>query len=126
MANNFSIKSLLNNIWVFVVPPGAAMVATPFYMHDAFLVTLIWGVSLLMIGLHASVGLRECEGLLCYVRGPFFILGSILTILHGTSLMYLGLSGYRWIGYAMIAGAIGLNLIPMMWDWRKRRSQSQA
>lgn len=120
------MKKLLNNIWIFVIPPGAALAATPLYMHDVMLVNIIWSISLLMIGLHASAGIREYEGILCYIRGPFFILGSLITILHATHWVYLGVHGYRWIGYTMIAGAVVLNLIPMMWEWRKKRNQSQA
>jgi hypothetical protein len=119
------LKAVLNNIWISVIPPAIALALVTFYQHDLMLTTTIWTVSLLLIGGHASANITTCERIICYVRGPFFLVSALVVLIHGTGLLPLGDQGFRWIFYTVLAGAIVLNLIPMAWEFLRKRTQTE-
>ncbi len=70
--------------------------------------TMMWAGALLWQGVACLANAARCGRIHCYFTGPFFLLGALMTLLHGFHLVGLGENGWRWLGLAVIAGSGGL------------------
>lgn len=73
--------------------------------QDPFTRTMMWTGALLWQGIACLANAARCGRTHCYFTGPFFLLGALITILHGFHIVGLGENGWSGLGFAVIAGS---------------------
>jgi hypothetical protein len=92
--------------WIAWGIPTAALVAGIFIVPPAR--TIIWSTALIWMGTACIVNALRCGRIHCYLTGPFFLLMAVITFLHGFEIVWLGPSGWLWLGGSLIAIGGGL------------------
>jgi len=86
--------------------PIVAMLAAIFTLHPAK--TLIWTAALLWMGCLCILNALRCGRVHCFFTGPFFIVMSIVVVMHGYEIVWLGAEGWKWLGLSIGLGGGGL------------------
>ena len=98
-------------IVVFWIPILA--IAATGYAHVGDTVRMIvWTAGCFIMSIACLVNAMRCGRLHCYLTGPFFLLGAIVSLLYGLGMLPLGESGWGIIGYTLLAGVVILTYIP--------------
>jgi hypothetical protein len=87
---------------------------------SAWLKTILWPMSLTVMGTACLLNASRCGRVHCRFTGPFFILCAIISLGYGLGLLPLGPSGWKWIGVGTIGGALALCCIPELFLGRYR------
>lgn len=74
--------------------------------------TGVWTAGCLVMGAGCIVNAMRCGRLHCYLTGPFFLLGALVTLLYGLGVLPLGDNGWGIIGYTLLAGTVLLTYLP--------------
>ena len=86
--------------------PTVALVAAIFMAPPAK--TVIWSTALVWMGVACIANAVRCGRTHCYLTGPFFLIMAIVSVLHGSRLLWLGPNGWTWLGFAIVGGGFGL------------------
>ena len=86
--------------------PTAALLGAIFIVPPAK--TLILAVALVWMGTACLANAVRCGRVHCYFTGPFFLLMAVAVLLHGIEVVWLGPSGWTWLGVTIAVGAGGL------------------
>jgi hypothetical protein len=78
------------------------------------------------MGIACLLNASQCGRVHCRFTGPFFILGAAVCLGYGLGLLPFGPSGWKWIGWVTILGAIVLTCIPELILGRYRRNGTHA
>ena len=95
--------------------------ALGFFVSPA-LKTVLWTLSLGLMGTMCLLNASRCGRVHCYFTGPFFVLGAVTSLGYGIGLLPFGPPGWKWIGDITIIGAILLSCIPELVLGRYRRN----
>ena len=87
---------------------------------------ILWSTSLAVMGGACLLNVSRCGRVHCRFTGPFFILASFAALGYGLGFLPLGLSGWKWIGFGTMIGALGLTFIPELFLGRYRKKGSGA
>lgn len=86
--------------------PGAVLVGATLLDHPVK--TLVWAAVLTWMGVACLVNARRCRRTHCLFTRPFFLLGAVLSTLHGFEVLSLGAQGWRWLELTIALGAAAL------------------
>jgi hypothetical protein len=89
-----------------------------------WLKTILWPVSLTVMGTACLLNASRCGRVHCRFTGPFLIVCAIISLLYGLGVLPLGPSAWKWIGVGTIIGALALCCIPELFLGRYRRNGS--
>jgi hypothetical protein len=92
--------------------PALVMVATGFIEVGMTARGVVWAACLATFGGGCIANALRCGRLHCYLTGPFFLLMSLVSLLHGLRVISLGPLGWLWIGMVTIVGALTLTYFP--------------
>ena len=106
---------------LFLMPAVAIVVAGNSYFSTGWR-TLIWTVSLGIMGIACLVNAARCGRVHCYLTGPFFLAMAVLTLLYGLGIAQLGRHGWNLLGSAILVGAIALCCIPELLFGKYRKA----
>jgi hypothetical protein len=67
---------------------------------------IVWALALTWMGAACLVNARRCGRMHCFFTGPFFLVMAVAALLHGFEIVWLGPDGWRWLGAALIGGAV--------------------
>lgn len=98
-------------VLIFWLPILAIVITGYTHVSDA-LRTGVWTVSCLIQGAGCIVNAMRCGRLHCYLTGPFFLLGAVVTLFYGLGILPLGDHGWGIIGYTLLAGIVLLTYLP--------------
>ncbi len=85
--------------------------------------TVLWSVSLTVLGIACLLNATRCGRLHCYLTGPFYLLGALAVAANARGLLPLGDYGWPWIGLTIIIGGNLLTYLPeRMWGQYVGRS----
>ena len=82
--------------------------------------TVLWTISLSIIGFACIVNAFRCGRVHCYFTGPFFLLMAFITLLYGVGVLSLGDRGWSVISLSVIAGALFFLCLPEFFFGRYR------
>jgi len=77
------------------------------HLGDRRIAMIVWPVAFLIMGVACVANARRCGRVHCYFTGPLFLVASVLSALHGWSVIDLGPRAWDLIGY----GTFGLALV---------------
>jgi hypothetical protein len=103
--------------------PTAVMLLTLCFAGDAWIVTLTWTLSLVVMGGACLVNARDCGRTHCYFTGPFFLLMAAASLSYGLGWLPLGPHGWLYLGAALLAGGGFFGFVPEKLWGRYRRAQ---
>jgi hypothetical protein len=87
----------------------------------AWLKTILWPISLTVMGTACLLNAFRCGRVHCRFTGPFFIPCAIISLGYGLGLLSFGPSGWKWIGVGTIVGALALCCISELFFGRYRK-----
>lgn len=96
---------------VFGLPTVAILLSGPGGFPGQVL-TIVWPVAFLWLGIACLNNAWRCGRVHCWFTGPFFLILSILSLLHGTEIFYLGSEGWNVLGGSFAIGGTFLYFIP--------------
>ena len=73
---------------------------------------VVWPPALIVMGIACVVNAYRCRRIHCYFTGPLFLILAALSLLHGLEVVPLGSHGWRWIGIAIVVGAVAFYYLP--------------
>ena len=115
-------NSGLTSALVWGIP--IAVIITTAFLDDPMIRTIVWTVCWAEMGVACLANAFRCGRVHCHLTGPFFLLGSAASLLHGFDTLPFGPHGWRWIGMTMLFGGIVLNYLPeRIWGKYTKRSQ---
>jgi hypothetical protein len=88
--------------------PAAAMAAAGALLGDARLIGLVWAAAFATMGGKCLANARRCGRVHCYFTGPWFLLASAASLLHGFALQPDG--PLSWMLLGAVGGAGGAAL----------------
>lgn len=74
--------------------------------------TILWSISLTVLGIACLLNAARCGRLHCYLTGPFYLLGALAVAVNARSLLSLGEYGWLWIGLTILIGGNLLIYLP--------------
>jgi hypothetical protein len=80
--------------------------------------TVLWTAALTVAGAGCLVNALRCGRLHCYVTGPFFLLGAVVTLTYGLGVLPLGPDRWGSIGLVVGLGGCFFYCVPE-WLWGK-------
>lgn len=86
--------------------PTVAIVGAAFLGGAVQAIT--WTVALAWMGTACLLNARPCGRRHCYLTGPFLVVMSILSFLHGFDVVSLGPKGWLWLGITLVILGYGL------------------
>ena len=100
--------------------PAAILLVSPL-MSTRHLV-IVWPALLAFMGVACMLNARRCGRIHCYVTGPFFLLLSLVALLHGLDVMSLGTNGWWILEATFVIGGATLTWVPERFFGRYRWS----
>lgn len=92
--------------------PILAIAITGYAPAGDALRTGVWTAGCLVMGIGCIVNAMRSGRLHCYLTGPFFLLGAVVTLLYGLGILPLGENGWGIVGYTLLAGVVLLTYLP--------------
>lgn len=107
--------------WILWYLPIATIVLTGHFADREWILTVSWTLALLIMAVACFANAIRCKRTHCYFTGPFLLLMTFVSLLHGLRIVPLGANGWSYIGIVLLAGAVLLCLVPE-WLWGRYRS----
>ena len=123
-------RDILSNPWcclgLFLLPAIAIAVTG----NSAFgngIRTIVWTLSLTIMGGACAVNAMRCGRIHCYLTGPFFLLMAVVALLYGVGVVPFGAKGWNLIGLTILVGAVALCCLPelILGKYREGRAQGE-
>lgn len=76
------------------------------------LLTAVWALGFMVMGVVCVVNAMRCGRIHCYFTGPFLLLIAAASLIHGLGVVSLGPGGWQWLGLVAAAGAAALLIVP--------------
>ena len=104
--------------------PGLSIYLTG-QLGDRRILTIVWPVAFLIMGLACVANARRCGRVHCYFTGPLFLLASVLSAMHGWNVINLGPRAWDMIGFGTLVLALVLYYVPeALWGRYYRTRQA--
>ena len=91
--------------------PILALVSTNIIAMPSWLVVSVLTAALAWMGTACLVNARRCQRRHCYIAGPTFLLGALVTALVGFGVVYAGRDGLIYIVWGTLISAV-LSYVP--------------
>lgn len=109
------LSSPLRTFVVFWLPAIAIVVSGALAIGNGWR-TVVWVVSLVVMGAGCVVNAVRCGRVHCYITGPFFLLMALAALLYGLGILPIGGNGWNLLGLILLAGVIVLWCpLEMLW-----------
>lgn len=106
------ITGNLKSLFVVNGLPIGAILSSAYYVPETPIMTAIWTLSFLVMGAACVRNALNCRRVHCVFTGPWFLLASLASLLHGTGLVdFGGPRGWELIGNIGIFGALAVWII---------------
>ena len=92
--------------------PTLAVLGTGYGGFSERVLAVVWPLAFLWLGAACLSNARRCGRVHCWFTGPFFLLMSVLSLLHGTQVLSLGPDGWRLLGNGFAIGGTILYSLP--------------
>lgn len=102
---------MLRLLVVFGLPTAAVLGTWLGGLEEAVL-RIVWPLAFLWLGVACLLNATRCGRVHCWFTGPFFLLMSALSLLHGMRIVFLGPDGWRLLGNTFAIGATVLYFLP--------------
>ncbi len=101
-------RDLVSNRYTFTILWGIPILALfcSTLLENTVLITWVWVVSLLWMGVACLVNAKKCRRMHCFYTDPFFILMAIVSLFYGYRFIELGNNGWNWLGGITVIGGI--------------------
>ena len=86
--------------------------------------TIGWTAALLWMGAMCVLNARRCRRVHCSITGPFFLIMAVVTLLVGFRVVSFGENTWPILGGVIVAGGVGLWVLPeAVWGryWKAKR-----
>lgn len=104
-----------NKNWSFLLWKLPTIVFVIGFLTNSLLRTILWTVSLTVMGIACLNNARKCGRIHCYFTGPFFLLAALASLIYGLGITKLHF-GYGVLGFSIAAGAYFFRYVPeMIW-----------
>lgn len=106
--------------------PVLVLLATGFGGFPGPVLAVVWPLVFLWLGIACLANAWRCGRVHCWFTGPFFLLSSVLSLLHGSGLLPMGPDGWRSLGYGFAVGGGILYYLPeLIWGRYFHRQSSR-
>ncbi len=95
--------------WKF---PTVLMVGVAIFDVGPRIQALVWVPCLAVFAFGCIANAARCRRVHCFFTGPFFLVMSVVSLLHGFGFVSLGDSGWSWVELITIAGGLALVYLP--------------
>ncbi len=102
---------MLRPLLVFGLP-ALAVIGTGLGRFPERVLTIVWPLAFLWLGIACLTNAVRCGRVHCWFTGPFFLVLSALSLLHGTQTLPLGPDGWWLLGKSFGIGAGILYFLP--------------
>ena len=95
--------------WKF---PMVIMVGIAIFDVGPRIQALVWVPCLVVFALGCIANAVRCRRVHCFFTGPFFLVMSLVSLLHGFGFVSLGDNGWSWIELITLTGVLALVYLP--------------
>ncbi|MGB2593240.1 MAG: hypothetical protein WBG02_02440 [Candidatus Acidiferrum sp.] len=120
MSSSRDLLSQPGSAFALFCLPAIAIFITANSRFTPGLRTIVWTVSLIVLGAACIANAARCHRTHCYVTGPFFLVMAIVVAAYGGGVLPLWHHGWSFLSLTLVIGTIVLCCLPEWFFGRYR------